>query len=267
MNRELILNKFSILVCSFDSVSDILQLWDKKFFKSPFLFKKNFKIFYGLNFYNENNKFLFHNKNILYSKTFNWSFSLKSWLNQISSEYILLILDDQVIKTFSTSKVKKIINDIDKSGIIYAPISYGTHLTRKIINKEIILKTKVPTSKYSINLQPSIWRKSFLINLLNESINPWEFEIKSSQRYNKENFNAFFYITKDISFFEQYIERGKIYPKRFHEIFKKPYQLILKREKVNIRRRFISHIGYIYKIIKEFINSLKSFILFKLIFI
>ncbi len=267
MNRELHLNKFSILVCSFDKVSDILELWDNKFFNSSFNISGDLSIFYGLNFYNKQTQNLLLNKNILYSQTLDWSLSLQSWVNQIKTKYILLLLDDQVIQNFSFPKVIKIIGDIDKSKIMYAPISYGTHLTRRLINKNMIIKTKVPRSKYSINLQPSIWDKEFLMRLLLESNNPWDFEINSSKKYNRKNFNAFFYIAKDLIFYEQYVERGKIYPNRFHEIFKKPYKKLIRRDKVSNFRRLLSHWGYIYKVIKEFLYSLKYFIQFKMHFI
>ena len=249
-------------MASYDYVQDILNLWDQEVFsKNDGLFKK-YNLYYGLNF-KENNKLKSLNSTFLYSETFEWSLSLEKWITQIDSQYILLLLDDHIIKTFSLSTFDLIIKDIHKNNVLYAPITYGTNILRRIINIKGFIKGKVLNDKYSINLQPSIWEKHLILKLLKKTITPWDFEINSSKEYNKEKFKAYFYITKNIAFFEQYIERGRVYPKRFLNIFKKDYLLFINRDSVDLKRRIISHLGYIYKILKEFINTLKSLIIYK----
>ena len=254
-----ILNKdqLSILICSFDKAIDILKLYDDLLFNSPINIKKRFNVYYGLNFHHHKKDFFF-NKQILYSNRYEWSISLIDWLSNIKSEYILLLLDDQIIKRISPNKIIKIVNDMNSNDIKYAQISYGTHIIRRFLNKNIIFKSKVVNSKYSINLQPSIWEKNFLINLLIKSETPWDFEIKSSQIYSQENFKAYYYISKDIIFYEQFVERGKIYPKRFYEIFNYSYRVLKNRKELNTKRKLISHLGYIFRILKEFLNLVNS---------
>ena len=254
------MNNLSLLVASFDNVDDILFLWDNYSFKKyPNIFSE-YQIFYGLNF-KKKKELDFKNKKILYSNTFDWSLSLERWIDQIKTKYILIILDDQIIKNISLDALELILKNIEENDIVYAPLTYASHLYKKILSKKNTLSSKVINDKYSINLQPSIWRKEHIINLLKRAKNPWEFETISSKEYNKNKFNAYFFISKDIIFYEQYIERGKIYPNRFFNIFKKNHKYLLQRETLDMKRRFSSHLGYIYRIIKEFIKASLSLLL------
>ena len=238
------------------------MLWDNKVYKNKIKAFKKFKIFYGLNFKSQN-KLKTLNKNFLYSETLNWSLSLEKWINQIDSKYILILLDDHIIQKFSITSLETIIEDISNNKVLYAPLTYGTNILRNIVNIKKFVKGRVLDSKYSINLQPAIWEKSFILRLLKGTSNPWDFEIYSSLKYQKKKFNAYFYITKHIIFYEQFIERGKVYPRRFYNIFKCNYRLLTNRSPLEFKRRFISHIGYIYKIFKEFVNTLISLIIYK----
>ena len=80
-------NKLSVLVCSYDKVHDVLELWDNYTFKYFKDLNKKYKIYYGLNFSNKNNSKLI-NKNILFSNTFDWGLSMQNWLKQIESKYL-----------------------------------------------------------------------------------------------------------------------------------------------------------------------------------
>ena len=259
MNKKLKNKKLSILVCSYDKVHDVLELWDNYTFNNFKELIKKYKIYYGLNFSNKKNSKLI-NKNILFSNTLDWGLSMQIWLNQIESKYLLILLDDQLIKKLSISKLEKIINDVTNENIKFASISYGVQIIQKFINNKIVFKGQIPISKYSINLQPAIWEKRFLKKILKNVKNPWEFELNSSILYNKKFFKSFYYITKDIVFFEQYVERGKIYPKRFFKIFKDNSKRLSKRYELEKSRRIWSHIGYIYKLCKELLNVIKTFL-------
>ncbi len=237
------------------------MLWDKKVYKEKTNLFNQYNLFYGLNF-KDQNKLKTFNKNFLYSETLNWGLSLEKWINQIDSQYILIFLDDHIIKNFSIKSLESIIKDISSNKVLYAPLTYGTNILRNIVNVKKFIKGKVLDGKYSINLQPAIWEKKHLLKLLKGISNPWDFEICSSLEYKKKKFNSYFYITKNILFYEQYIERGKVYPKRFHNIFKSDYRVLTNRSPLELKRRIISHIGYIYKIFKEFIKTLISLIIF-----
>ena len=66
------------------------------------------------------------------------------------------------------------------------------------------------------------------------------------------------YLSKNLLFYEQYIERGKYYPKRFKEAINSDLQYLLKRKKLDKIRRFKSFLGLVYKINKEFFGSIKE---------
>ncbi len=255
------MENLAILVASFDKVQDILMLWDKKVYKKKIKVFRKFNLYYGLNF-KAQNKLKTFNKNILYSETLNWSLSLERWINLIDSQYILILLDDHIIKNFSLTSLESIIKDINKNKVLYAPLTYGTNILSNIVNIKKFIKGKVLDGKYSINLQPAIWEKSSLLRLLKKTNTPWDFELSSSLEYKRNKFNAYFYITKNILFYEQYIERGKVYPRRFYNIFNSDYRLLTNRSPLEFKRRFVSHIGFIYKIFKEFINTLISLIIY-----
>ena len=105
------MDRLSILVASYDEVQDILMLWDNKVYKEKSKLFKKYNLYYGLNF-KAQNKLETHNKNFLYSETLNWGLSLEKWINQIDSQYILIFLDDHIIKNLSITSLESIIKDI-----------------------------------------------------------------------------------------------------------------------------------------------------------
>jgi hypothetical protein len=258
------LSDLSILVSSFDEVKDILLIWHKQHAS----LKLPYEVFYGLNYLDrdfiksQNTEF---NKRILYSESYNWSYSLKKWLLQIDSEYILLLLDDHIIKKFDYKHIEIILKNLKKKNINFSQLTYASNSLTKFLRKDYLFFGELPKGKYSINLQPSIWKKNSLLKLLENVESAWDFEIKSSLMFNKKNsgINAIFFLSKDILFYEQYIERGKYYPNRFKIAIDKNLHHFLKREKVTLKRRFISHLGFIYKVIKEFSKALKKLKIFK----
>ena len=255
----------SILVSSFDEVKDILLIWHKQHAS----LKLQYQVFYGLNYLDrdfiksQNTDF---SKKILYSESYSWSYSLKKWLLQIDSPYILLLLDDHIIKKFDYKHIEIILKNLKKKNINFCQLTYASNLLNKFISKDFLFFGKLPKGKYSINLQPSIWEKKSLLKLLENVESAWDFEIKSSLKFNKSNLGikAIFFLSKEILFYEQYIERGKYYPNRFKMAINKNLTHLLKREKVTLKRRFISHLGFLYKVIKEFFKALKKLKIFKI---
>ncbi len=249
-------NKLSILVSSFDEVKDILLIWHNQhsFLNLPY------QIYYGLNHPNKDfikkQKTEFTNR-ILYSGSYNWCYSLKKWLLQIDSEYILLLLDDHIIEKLEYKHIEILLKNLQNKNINFSQLTYASNSFTKLLGKDYFFYGDLPKGKYSINLQPSIWEKKTLLKLLNNIESAWEFEIKSSLIFNKgkSEIKAIFFLSKEIAFFEQYIERGRYYPNRMKKAISKSFHHILKREKVTIKRRFLSHLGFIYKVIKEFIKA------------
>ena len=259
------MSKLSILVSSFDEVKDILLIWHKQHIALDL----PYKIYYGLNYPDkdfiktQSSEF---SKRTLYSESYDWCYSLKKWILQIDSEYILLLLDDHIIRKFESKHVEILLTNLKKKNINFSQLTYASNSLSNLHRNDYFLYGELPKGKYSINLQPSIWKKELLLKLLKNIESAWDFEIKSSLKFNTNNseIKAIFFLSKEITFFEQYIERGKYYPNRFNKAINKNLHQFLKREKVNIRRRFISHLGFIYKVIKEFFKAIKKLKIIKI---
>ncbi len=259
------MNPLSILVSSFDEVKDVLLVWHKQHSS----LNLPYEIYYGLNYpdkdFIKSQSIEFKNK-ILYSESYSWSYSLKKWLLKIDSEYILLLLDDHIIKKLEYKHIEILLKKLKNENINFSQLTYASNFLKNFICKDYFFFGELPKGKYSINLQPSIWEKKSLLKLLENVENAWDFEIKSSLIFNKSNsgIKAIFFLSKEILFYEQYIERGKYYPNRFKKAINKNLNHFLEREKVTIKRRFISHLGFIYKVIKEFFKALKNLKIFKI---
>lgn len=103
-----------------------------------------------------------------------WSAKMRFALQQISEEIIILLLDDYFIcKQVNNSEVEKIIikfNEFQYDYLRLMPIpkiSNGSKDIYKLNGKNL----------YEINLQASIWRKSYLLKVLrHDGLSAWEIE-------------------------------------------------------------------------------------------
>ena len=53
-------------------------------------------------------------KRILYSDSYDWCYSLKKWISQIDSEYILLLLDDHIIRKFESKHIEILLTNLKR---------------------------------------------------------------------------------------------------------------------------------------------------------
>ena len=65
------------------------------------------------------------------------SLSLEKWIYQIDSQYILILLDDHIIKNFSITSLESIIKDVKKNKILYAPLISDKYSEKYIKYKKI----------------------------------------------------------------------------------------------------------------------------------
>ena len=175
----------AILVLSCDKYADI---WRPFFlFFNKYWNDCPFPVYLGTN----SSSFSFSNvKQIFSNKTTTWSDELETILRQISEKYVLIILEDYFI--YENVDNKKLVDIVDimeeqqaafiKLGAFpkqYDSLWPHTHLKGR---KDIGVIEN--TSKYRLCLQTAIWNKEILLNLLNPTENPWEFEIEASKRSN-----------------------------------------------------------------------------------
>jgi hypothetical protein len=170
----------SILVHTFSGYS---FLWDG-FVKS---FDKNWGLRYPETFIGSDipceNDHFFQNHPYLkmkYSGSGEWADRLTKLLIQIPSDYILYMQDDHYPKM--APDLNKMVELVEKHGLLRLQIS-------PIVQFYSLYGSGFPlffheTSKYLVSHQPSIWKKSFLLECLKPNETPWQNEYAGTMRLN-----------------------------------------------------------------------------------
>tara|TARA_R110000824_G_C15226470_1_gene678068 strand:- start:2838 stop:3506 length:669 start_codon:yes stop_codon:yes gene_type:complete len=100
------------------------------------------------------------------------------------SDYIFFILDDYFLSDFWEEDLfKKYIEDIEKHNINCLQISPSDYQTYSTERNCPYLQIS-DFSQYIISMQPSIWRKSYLQQVLLSHYSPWDFELAGTHVLN-----------------------------------------------------------------------------------
>ena len=144
-------------------------------------------------------------------KNTNWSDRLITASKELSSERILLILED----FFLRSKV----NSSSINDLLDLSLNENIPMLRLIPRPSPDLNNKIydglglinPGSKFRVSTQSAIWDKDVLLDLLEPDESIWEFEHKGSIRSQKyENFYSVF--KPVLTYRHHVVERGKWFP-------------------------------------------------------
>ncbi len=113
-----------------------------------------------------------------------WSFRLKKTLSQISEELVFLLLDDfwltdRLALDYLSRDIQFLQSNKD-IGVIY--INYVNWKFLEDYNDDYNLWKK--NDIYRINTRPAIWRKEYLLQILDETESIWQFERIGSIRSN-----------------------------------------------------------------------------------
>jgi len=170
--------KLSILYSSYGDYQDLLPI--TYHFYNKYAKDFNLKVYWGSNG-KEIEKFakLAPNWHYIYAaeKDLGWSENLYTYLEQINSDYVLLLLDDFLF--------------VDKPDIEH--IIYGFEIMQKNDIPYFRLNNNPPPNRkiddyfgfidyfcdYRSSLQPAIWDKNILMKLCEYKFNPWLFEWKA----------------------------------------------------------------------------------------
>lgn len=144
-----------------------------------------------------------------YGKSLPWSDVLKKALESIDENFVLLMLEDFLLKsTINNSDLNEIItliriNNINMFRLIPRPAP------SKIKNKKY--GEIAPNEKWRVSTQAAIWNKEILLKILKSNESPWDFEINGTRRANK--YSAFFG-TKNhiIKYYHHDVQRGLWFP-------------------------------------------------------
>ena len=126
-------------------------------------------------------------------------------LNEVKTELVFWLLDDYFLcYKYSPHIFEKYINDFFKMDMDRLQISPDNYIDGKFHfernNTKLHTESKYEmidcNLEYSVTLQPSIWRKSYIKKILQKEYSPWDFEIKGS----KMNKSKKVYIDRSIKY-------------------------------------------------------------------
>jgi len=155
-----------------------------------------------------------------------WSERVVEWLDQLSSEYVLLLLDDFILKyPVAYEKLESLIDLMEEYNSPYLRI-FSFPGPSEILDKDLCVGTIDKEEPYLISLQASLWKVEFLRKICKPGESPWQFEIYGSERAREfvyENPGICFltcYRKRPIIYYEQLIEGGVVPRTRLWQIKK-----------------------------------------------
>lgn len=119
-----------------------------------------------------------------------WSMKVNKSLERIDSEYIVLLLEDFfTTRSVNNYELQELVRLMDNNSLNYCKLLNQSRIKgKKYLGKDYlrVIDTK---DEYGISLQPAIWRKSFLKELIGEgNYNAWIFEFQQN-KYKRHNQN------------------------------------------------------------------------------
>lgn len=172
-------NSLAVLIMTCDAYKD---LWDpyivlyKKYWKNPTI-----NAYFCSDTLNSGYEGF---KDIPVGEFIEWSARLKYALSKIEEEYVLLVLDDYYItKPVLEDKLIEQVEIMKKLNAVSCRIFPAPAPNKDLIGyPEYGINEK--GQKYRCSTQATIWKKEFLIKIIDESENIWQFEHNVSERSN-----------------------------------------------------------------------------------
>ena len=203
-------NSISLIVSSCDSYSDLWIMFANTF-------NECFPEFSGEKWLLSNNKTFDYNgfSSLRVGEDISWSSNLSLALREITTEYVLLALDDLFLKEKVDNKLfEKVFYDfVSLNGnylkMIVAPKS-------SVSSESIYFNVLEKGSLYRSTAVLTIWRVSVLKEILVDNESAWEFEEKSALR--SDNYEGFYVVRKNFFSTLHMVVRGKILKKSIKEL-------------------------------------------------
>jgi hypothetical protein len=199
------MQNMSFLICSSDKYK---SLWNLHFdFLNKYWADCPYPVYLGTN----SLKFDKINTLVTTDNCLSWSSRLLEWLNQIETEYVLLTLDDfiirrRVINSEINSCLDFIISqNIDCLRLVARPLPFDRDNEKRLFGR---YDKRMP---YILSFQASIWKKTTLLSLIVEGESTWEFEIYGSSRAKLQEKLSFYGVYRTVfDYGEHIIDSGKI---------------------------------------------------------
>lgn len=198
--------KLGVYVNSFDGCAD---LWD-----SFFMLVKKFwnDCIYSIYLVNNSKEYKYPGVNINIVHTGpekNWVDRTARSLNMIDEKYVLFMLEDYFIsKKVVNDDIEEILNYMEDNDVYYYQLSTGYP------NDKGSIRVNAGTQReYPISLQPAIWKRKKLLDLLSEmdGVSPWEVESYLNLKYksNLMGIHGAYRDTRDLLGYKNGVLRGK----------------------------------------------------------
>ncbi len=167
----------SVLVLSCDKNISLLNIFFDHF--SKMWMDCPFQVYIGL----EEKDVEYKEVKTLRSDKKGWGGRLIGYLEEIKTDYVMLVLDDFIPeRDIDTGSIIHYINMLKKDTSI-ATISFADiYDSRNAYNEVIGLCRRQPNADYLLNLQVGVWDKKVLKLLLKNNESPWQTELFGSIR-------------------------------------------------------------------------------------
>lgn len=111
-----------------------------------------------------------------------WGKRVRESLAYVKTPYVLFLLDDYFLSfDYGLDRLCRYVRDMDSYGMNRLQISRSSYQTYIGTNDQY-LKFH-PHSDYQFSLQPSIWRKDWVLENCPPNFTPWDFEVRNSAKH------------------------------------------------------------------------------------
>lgn len=189
------MNNCTIVVNTCDAYSDIWELFFKAFddcWKGC-----EYEVVLNTEKLSYNAKCIKTHNFIENSSLDNWGKRLKKTLQDIDSQYIIMLYDDFILEAnVNQKKIKKCIDWLDcKDNKNICAFYFSTTNNKNTDDKKFDGFERLPVkADYKLNSAPAIWRKKALLKFIQHTDSPWAWEFFGS--YRAYNENSIFYSLK-----------------------------------------------------------------------
>ena len=116
---------------------------------------------------------------------------LKASLSAVTTEYVLIILDDYFItQKINSHKIKSLVRVMDEEELDYLRIYSRPKTVIRNFNEYKNLYEIDTEKNYAVNLYPGLWRVSFLKETFKVPMSAWEYEVSLSKIAKELNANC-----------------------------------------------------------------------------
>lgn len=168
------MDNISVLIGSCDSYSHLWQNFNKLFQKYWKLETKNY--FVGETIFLPFDGYV----NIIPGRH-EWGKRILTGLDQVKTEYVWFILEDYYITEPITKEfIQEHINILEEYNADKIMVDWISHGEYKLTHLKDDLYQFNNDSNYLNSVQPSIWKTSYLKQVLRPEYSPWDFELKGN---------------------------------------------------------------------------------------